>query len=93
MLEGWAGAGRSGAASAGAHNGWDGAGPAARSGGGAGSGDGDWDPPARTSDHGTAGPRSGGAASGGRGARYGSVVHDGCTSSGRWAAGRGSASR
>ena len=42
-------------------------------------------PPTRTCDHGTDGPRNGGAASGGRGAAYGSLVHVGCTSSGRWA--------
>ena len=41
--------------------------------------------PTRTCDHGTDGPRNGGAASGGRGAVYGSGVHVGCTSSGRWA--------
>jgi pilus assembly protein FimV len=41
--------------------------------------------PTRTCDHGTNGPRNGGAASGGRGAVYGSGVHVGRTSSGRCA--------
>ena len=40
--------------------------------------------PARTCDQGTDGPRSGGAASGGRGAVYGKAFHVGCTSSGRF---------
>jgi hypothetical protein len=41
--------------------------------------------PTRTCDHGTNGPRNGGAASGGRGTVYGSAVHVGRTSSGRCA--------
>jgi len=41
--------------------------------------------PTRTCDHGTDGPRNGGAASGGRGAVYGSGVQVDCTSSGRCA--------
>ena len=41
--------------------------------------------PTRTCDHGTNGPRNGGAASGGRGTVYGSGVHVGRTSSGRCA--------
>ena len=49
--------------------------------------------PTRTCDHNTDGPRNGGAASGGRGAVYGSGVHVDWTSSGRCAEGRGSGCR
>jgi translation initiation factor IF-2 len=50
-------------------------------------------PPTRTCDHGTDGPRNGGAASGGRGAVYGLGVQAGCTSIGRWAERRGPGGR
>ena len=40
--------------------------------------------PTRTCDHGTKGPRNGGASSGGRGAVYGSGLHVDRTSSGRF---------